>query len=115
WATRTTETDGGMVYLTFGPGTSPSKHRWTFVVPPGTARVEAPAMPSELDDLWSDEAGAVAYTPPEVVSLEGDVVPSYADFRRRPPVDLAWRPSDGGPLLPTMPAAGYYRAMIWRE
>lgn len=115
WATRTTETDGGMVYLTFGPTGSTIKRRWTFVVPPATTRVEAPAMPSELDGLWSSEAGAIVYAPPQVVFLESDALPSYADFRRRPPLELDWQPSAGGPLLPALPAAGYYRALVWRE
>ncbi len=115
WASDTTNTDGGYVYLTFGPETAPRKYRWTFIVPPGTASVVAPALPSELAAPWSDDAGAVAYRPPQILFLEGDVIPSYADFRRRLPIDVSWELAQNGPYLPPLPVAGYYRVMYWLE
>jgi hypothetical protein len=114
WASKTNGTDGGMVFLSFGPNGVPPKYKWTLIVPPGTNRVEAPAMPPELDNLWSTDGGTVVYQTDQLIFAEADVIGSYADFRRQPPLAPAPRPAVESLLLALMPSKGYYRVMQWR-
>ncbi|HSO39131.1 MAG TPA: hypothetical protein VLT33_41680 [Labilithrix sp.] len=77
--------DGGAVIVSWYDR-SESGGTWAFVVPPGTTKVKAPAMPTAADP-WvphppTDAGGAVTFNDPVVVFAEADTLPGYAAFRK---------------------------------
>ena len=113
WASSSTAAaDGGLIRLQHW-GASENRHLWTFVVPPGSTTVTAPAMPVEANDYLPDvDAGPIDWMTPEVVFIESDVFPTYKEFRRQQgtlaPADTSFRHG-----FPALPANGTYRATSW--
>ena len=59
-------------------------YTWTFVVPPGTSTVTAPALPTDLPLLPAADAGIVpTFTRPIVTFIEADAFDSAASFRQQ--------------------------------
>lgn len=70
--------DGGYVRIYWaGVGKIPPK--WTFVVPPGTTEVKAPALPKDLEGL-APPAGTT-FSPPQIVFVESDQIANYDALR----------------------------------
>lgn len=113
WTSSSTAgSDGGIVRIrAYG---EPS-YSWTFVVPPGSTSITAPAMPTEADGHLpplTDAGAEDVFDPPEITFIEADVLPSYTQFRRQqgvlvpPGTSVAFG-------LPTMPVNGTYRTTSW--
>lgn len=92
WTGATVDATGGIVRLSFN-GTRPAEgFRWTFVVPPGSTTVTAPAMPAEAEGFLP--AGGTtfeAFSKPEVGFVKTDALAGYPAYRRLPNV-LDWLP-----------------------
>ncbi|MBX3222694.1 MAG: hypothetical protein KF795_19395 [Labilithrix sp.] len=97
--------DGGIVQIGYADALGGSAF-WTFVVPPGSKSVTAPAMPADVGGFLPGGAD-VFYGGPRVLFIEADVLPSYASFRRQPGslVDVLGGTFD----LPVVPVNGTFR------
>jgi hypothetical protein len=115
WLTEAalTGTDSGVVTLTFGQPTAGGGLDyvdWSFVVPPGTVSVTAPALPASLAAFTPSAASSTNV--PTVAFFESDLIPSY-DFVRthaaalgltRVPIGIF-----SGAQIPALPAVGTLR------
>ena len=113
WTSPSTAgTDGGIVRIhVWGE----PRYTWTFVVPPGSTSVNAPAMPPEADSYLppvTDAGAEDTFDPPEVTFIEADVLPSYAAFRQQQGV-FAPPGTSISFGLPAMPVNGTYRSTSW--
>ena len=77
--------DGGAIVVSWYDQRE-SSGTWTFVVPPGSKSVKAPAMPNTAEP-WlphgaNDAGAAVTFQDPMVIFAEADILPGYADFRK---------------------------------
>lgn len=113
-STSTTGTDGGIVHVGFR-GAAHNTYQWTFVVPPGSTTVTAPAMPGEAESFLpaNGDAGPTAFHDPEVVFIEADVLPGYTAFRRQQGALVGLRTPFGGFSLPATSLDGIYRATAY--
>ncbi|MCW5833324.1 MAG: hypothetical protein KIS78_13060 [Labilithrix sp.] len=103
--------DGGLVRTHFyAPDETYSV--WTFVVPPGSESVTAPAMPAEAESFLPEagDAGPVAFGSPTIVFIEADTLPSYTAFRRLQGSIADAELPFAGYSLPALPANGTYSA-----
>ena len=113
WTGNTAGTDGGLVRVDFF-GAEGGNYHWTFVVPPGSTSVTAPAMPAEADSFLppATDAGPEAFQWPELVFVEADVIPTYKEFRRMQGA-LAPAGTSFAFSVPTLPLNGTYRTTSW--
>jgi hypothetical protein len=114
WSATTGSFDGGLIRMWYY-GAEEANYHWTFVVPPGSSSVTAPALPAEAASFLptKDDAGATAvFRDPQVLFLEADVLPSYAQFRTQQGaiVDLD-QPLDSS--FPVVPVNGTFRASTY--
>ena len=80
----TANTDGGLVSLAFSLPSDRGTYVWTFVVPPGTTTVTAPALPADVPFAPAADAGAsVTFMRPFVWFIEADAFDSPASFRQQ--------------------------------
>lgn len=79
-------TDGGAYYLAYYPPGADFPDVWTFVTPPGTTTVKAPAMPAAaapwLPKAGDGGVGASSFRDPYILFLETDTLPGYDEFRQ---------------------------------
>ncbi|MBX3211096.1 MAG: hypothetical protein KF850_03615 [Labilithrix sp.] len=114
WTSSSTAgADGGLVRTGFFTPDD-AYVAWTFVVPPGSTSVTAPAMPAEAESFLpaAGDAGPADFMPPTVVFIEADVLPSYTAFRRLQGSLVDHNLPFQGYRLPPLPANGAYRATV---
>lgn len=102
-------TDGGMIALYWTTGTTNVQtNTWSFVVPPGTATVKVPALPTELADLAPPATATKA-----AGYFESDLVPGYTQFKQ------SILPVSGPPPAfddrATLPTNGTARVTLWNN
>ncbi len=113
-------TDGGILRTRFY-GTQDANYFWTFVVPPNATSVKAPALPAQAEDwLPIADAGAEAYGElPDVLFVESDLLPGYAQFRAQQGVllgiDTRSTRLGGNISVPTLPQNGSLRATLYHQ
>jgi hypothetical protein len=114
WTAATTGTDGGLVRVRF-VNAEDRYSTWTFVVPPGSSTITAPAFPAEAASLlpMQNDAGAEdVFEDAQILFLEADVLPSYAPFRSQMGAIIG--PYDSlDQSFPAVPVNGTYRASIY--
>ncbi|MBX3264880.1 MAG: hypothetical protein KF782_34735 [Labilithrix sp.] len=110
WQGSTVAADGGLVQVSFdGPDAADHEYEWTFVVPPGTNTVTAPAMPIEAEPFLPVDDAQAFIGIPRVLFVEADVLPSYAQFRAQYVAAFGDAELRSGYDLPAFLANGTYR------
>lgn len=80
WTGNTAATDGGVIVLGMVYRGAPTRAvGWTFVVPPGTTTLKAPALPVDSDFL---PAGQPLFGGPSIQFFESDAFADAAAFRQ---------------------------------
>jgi hypothetical protein len=76
----------GMVAVVDFDGPLGESSTWSFVLPPTTTSIVAPATPSSDADIYlpASNAAITTYSPPALVIFESNLVPSYDALRGKP-------------------------------
>jgi hypothetical protein len=84
WTGATADTTGGVVRVSFRGQYVGEGYAWTFIVPPGTTKLTAPAIPSAgASFLPEADAGTSGFVKPEIAFVKTDILANYRAFRQQ--------------------------------
>ncbi len=107
----TAAADGGLVRMQLWDQED-NRYAWTFVVPPGSTKVTAPAMPPEAGEFLPDVDADRDWVYPTIGFLEADSIQGYKAFRAMQGT-LAPAGNSLTYNLPALPTNGTYRMTSW--
>jgi hypothetical protein len=114
--------DGTLVQITwtgFDDGGLGVTGMWTFVVPPGTTHLQAPALPAAVS-AWAPVAGASFGNTPSVAMVEASFITGYAQLRAQAAAlplsaKLTSGTSSQEPIIPPLPVDGTLKLTAYTQ